>query len=507
MYLMGIDIGTTGVKTILISADGKSIAEDNKSYKLYSPKTNWFEQNPDDWWECTVSSIQQMLKDSKIDASEIVGIGLSGQYHGLVLIDKNYKSLRPCILWNDQRTAKQSEDIVTIVSKDRLLNIAATPGAPYFTACKLYWVREHEPELYEKIYKLMLPKDYVRLKLTGEVTTDVTDASGTLFLDIKQRKWSEEMVKLLDIDGAILPNLVESPAVSGKLLSNVADITGLKSGIPVAGGAGDQAAAAVGNGIIEEGLATYSIGTSGVIYAATEQVQFDSKGRINTFCHAVPGTWCLLACTNSAAGSLHWFQENFSDWERHEANNRGGNVYDILMEKAAAIPPGSDKLFFLPYLAGERHPHTDPDAKGIFFGVHSGHTKSHFIRSILEGVAYSFRDCLEVIREMNVKIHEIRATGGGAKSELWRKIQVNVCAEPIVSTNADLGGAAYGAAILGGVAAGVYKSVKEACDHLVKTYDKIVPDEEEKELYDKLFRFYQSLYPVIKDSYKRLSIL
>ncbi len=300
---------------------------------------------------------------------------------------------------------------------------------------------------------------------------------------------------------------MESAALSGKLSSQAAKLTGLKQGIPVAGGAGDQAAAAVGNGIVEEGLATYSIGTSGVIYAATGQARIEPRGRTNTFCHAVPGQWCVLACINSAAGSLHWFEEHFSDWERHEAEKKGDNVYSILMEKASTVKPGSDKLFFLPYLAGERHPHTDPEAKGVFFGIHPGHTKAHFIRAILEGVAYSFRDCLEVIREMGTDIHEIRATGGGAKSELWKRIQVNVSGEPIVSTNADLGGAAYGAAILGGVCGGLYKTVQEACNELVRTFDRMTPDEQEKTQYEKLFRFYQTLYPIVKDSYQSLSAL
>jgi xylulokinase len=507
MYLMGIDVGTTGVKAILISPEGKFIAEKNNSYKLHSPQPNWFEQNPEDWWKATVKSIQQMIEGSRIDASEIGAIGLTGQYHGLVIIDKDLRVLRPSILWNDQRTAKQAENIIARVGKDNLLRIAATPGAPYFTACKLYWVKEYEPELYNKVYKLMLPKDYVRLKLTGECVTDVTDASGTLFLDIEKRKWSPEMLEMLDVQSAILPDLVESAEVSGRLSPKAARLTGLKQGVPVAGGAGDQAAAAVGNGIVEEGLATYSIGTSGVIYAATKQARIETGGRINTFCHAVPGQWCILACINSAAGSLRWFEEQFSEWERHEAEQTGKSVYSILMEKASQIHPGSDKLFFLPYLAGERHPHTDPDAKGVFFGIHHGHTKAHFTRAILEGVAYSFRDCLEVIRGMGTEIHEIRATGGGAKSELWKKIQANVSGESIVSTNADLGGAAYGAAILGAVCANVFKSVQEACNKLVNTYDRISPDEQEKSHYDQLFRFYQTLYPIVKDSYRSLSAL
>jgi xylulokinase len=507
MYLLGIDVGTTGVKTVLITAEGEFIGEDTQTYRLYSPQTNWFEQNPDDWWNAAALSIRQVLKGSKIDASEITGIGLTGQYHGLVIIDKNLSVLRPSILWNDQRTAKQSEYIIEKVGREKLLRIAATPGAPYFTACKLFWVREHEPELYKKVYKMMLPKDYVRLKLTGEFVTDVSDASGTIFLDIKGRKWSAEMLDLLDVNPSILPKVVESSDVSGNLSPEASKQTGLKRGIPVAGGAGDQAAAAVGNGIVEEGIATYSIGTSGVIYAATEEARIEPNGRFNTFCHAVPGQWCVLSCINSAAGSLGWFEGSFSDLERKKAEEEGKNVYDILMEKAGSVEPGSDKLFFLPYLAGERHPHTDPDARGVFFGIHPGHTKAHFIRAILEGVAYSFRDCLEVIRELGTDIHEIRATGGGAKSELWKKIMVNVSGEPIVSTTADLGGAAYGAAILGSVSAGVYKSVKEACGKLVKTYDRTVPDEKEKALYEKYFRFYRTLYPVVEDSYKRLSSL
>jgi xylulokinase len=507
MYLMGIDVGTTGVKTILITADGKLAAEANNGYQVQSPQTNWFEQDPEDWWNTTVLSIKQMFKESGADGTQVSGIGLSGMYHGSVLLGKDHKVLRPCILWNDQRTGKQSDYIIEKVGTEKLMEIAATPGAPYFTACKLLWVRDNEPEIYEKVFKLMLPKDYVRFRLTGEFATDVSDASGTLFLNIKQRKWSKEMPGLLDVDPSILPEVYESQETSGEVSKTAAEATGLKAGIPVAGGAGDQASAALGIGVVEEGIVSYSIGTSGVIYAASEKLRKDSDGRTNTFCHSVPGQWCLLSCINAAAGSYQWLQDNFADWERQEAKEKGKNVYEILEEKASTVPVGSDKLFFLPYLAGERHPHTDANARGVFLGLHMGHTKSHAIRAVLEGVAYSFRDCLEVIKGLGTNIREIRATGGGAQSTLWLNIMVNVNGEPIVTMDADQGGAAFGAAILGSIGARVFNNLKEACTKLVKTRAPFEPDTEEKTLYNKYFKFFRSLYPLLKDSYKQLSDL
>jgi xylulokinase len=507
MYLMGIDVGTSGVKCILISENGDHVAEAVRSYPIYSPLPGWFEQNPKDWWDATAASIQQVLSHARVDAAEIAGIGLSGQYHGLVILDRNQKVLRNSILWNDQRTALQSDYIRKKVGKETLLSIAATGGAPYFTACKLQWVRDNEPHVYEKVFSMMLPKDYIRFRLTGEFVSEMTDASGTLFLDIRNRKWSKEILDSLDVDASILPNLVESQEVSARISRAAARVTGLKQGTPVAGGAGDQAAAAVGNGVVAEGLLTYSIGTSGVIYAATDSLKIDEQGRVNTFCHAVPGKWCVLACINSAAGSYQWFMEKCADIERQIAEKEEKNVYMVMEEKAASVPPGSDKLIFLPYLAGERHPHTDTNARGVFFGLHAGHGKPHLIRSILEGVAYCFRDCLEVMRGIGIKIDEIRATGGGARSPLWREIQVNVSGEPIVTMKADEGGAAFGACILGGVAAGVYGSVEEACDKLVKTGSRLEPDEKMKMEYEKHFRFFQTLYPLLKNSFKELASL
>jgi len=505
MYLMGIDVGTSGVKAILVSEKGELKAESTHTYPLYSPKPSWFEQNPDDWWEATVLSTRQMFHEAGINPTEIAGIGLSGQYHGLVILDKNHKVLRPSILWNDQRTAAQSDFITKKVGSEYLLKICATNGAPYFTACKLQWVRDNEPEIFEKVYKMMLPKDYIRLKLTGEFATDVTDASGTLFLDVQKRQWSAEMPTMLDVDKNILPALVESPYISGKISKSAAEEIGLKPGTPVAGGAGDQASAAVGIGIVEEGIASYSIGTSGVIYAATDGLKIDEKGRVNTFCHSVPGKWCVLACINSAAGSYQWYQDKCALWEKSQAEKQGKKIYEILEEEAAQAPLGSDKLLFLPYLAGERHPHTDTNARGVLFGLHAGHGKAHIVRSILEGVAFSFRDCLEVMKEHDIKINEIRATGGGAQSSFWMDIQVNVSGEPIVMMDADAGGAAFGAAIFGGVCAGVYSSVKDACAKLVKTGERLIPDKKKSKRYNEFYALFRTLYPLLKNSYKHLA--
>jgi xylulokinase len=504
-FLAGIDVGTSGVKAVLIDEAGGLAAEATEPYPLYSPEPSWYEQDPQDWWDGTVRTLCRVLAESGVDPSHVAGIGLSGQYHGLVVLDAQRNVLRRSILWNDQRTARQSDDIVERVGKETLLRVCATRGAPYFTACKLQWVRDHEPRVYEKIDKLMLPKDYVRFRLTGELATDETDASGTLFLDIPHRRWSREVIDRLGVDGHILPDVVESTAVSGQVSESAAQATGLKKGTPVAGGAGDQAAAAIGLGIVEEGTAAYSIGTSGVIYVSTDDVRIDEAGRVNTFCHAVPGKWCLLACVNAATASYQWFIDSFADQERGEASRGSRNIYQILEEQAGQAPPGSDGLLFLPYLSGERHPHTDTRARGVFFGLHTGHRKPHFLRAVMEGVAYSFRDCLEVVRENGVRVSQIRATGGGAHSPLWMSIQTSVSSEPILLMDSRSGGAPFGAAILGGVGAGMFTDVKEACARLVRTGERLAPDPVKASLYGRYFELFRTMYPTLKDTYAQLA--
>jgi len=505
MALLGIDVGTTGVKTLLIAEDGTVRGEATRAYPLHSPAPGWFEQDPEDWWTGTVQAIRQVLTESGATGRDVRGIGLSGQYHGLVMLDREGGVLRRSILWNDQRTARQSAFIVEKVGRERLRRICATGGAPYFTACKLQWVRDNEPEIYDRVSRIMLPKDYVRYRLTGECCTDVTDASGTLFLDVAKRNWSSEMPGLLGVTRDILPQVVESTAISG-VVSEVGQAeTGLLPGTPVAGGGGDQACAAVGMGIVTEGAASFSIGTSGVIYAATAVPKVDAEGRFDTFCHAVPGMWSVLACINSAAGSHQWYQDKLAAWERAEAERRGTTIFAVLDDLAAQAPIGSGKLLFLPYLAGERHPHTDTEARGVWFGLHAGHGREHLIRSVLEGVAFCFRDCLEAMKSNGIPMREIRATGGGARSPLWLDIMANATAHDILTMQADSGGASFGAALLGGVAARVFGSVEQACAATVATGNAVPCNAAKSAEYGKLFEVFRSLYPALRDAYRRLA--
>lgn len=505
MFSLGIDVGTTGVKTLLIRENGAVHAEATCAHPLHSPAPGWFEQEPGDWWAGTVSAIHQVLHNGAVAGRDIIGIGLSGQYHGLVMLDVNHRVLRRSILWNDQRTARQSAFIVEKIGAERLRRICATGGAPYFTACKLQWVRDNEPEIFDKVSTIMLPKDYIRFRLTGECCTDVTDASGTLFLDVAKRRWSDEIPGLLDMRADMLPNLVESTAVSGIVSAEGEAETGLSRGTPVAGGGGDQACAAIGMGIVREGAASFSIGTSGVIYAATAEPKVDPAGRFDTFCHAVPNTWCVLACINSAAGSHQWYQEKLAAWERDEAERQGTTIFEVLEEQASRAPLGSEKLLFLPYLAGERHPHTDTRARGVWFGLHAGHGREHMLRSVLEGVAFSFRDCLEAMKHNGIPMREIRATGGGARSPLWLDIIANVTGHDILAMQADAGGAAFGAALLGAVAAGVFGDIEQACAATVVTGNTVSRDPGKVAEYERLFPVFRSLYPALMESYRQLA--
>ncbi len=507
MHVIGLDIGTTGVKSILLDEKGALAAEATVSHPIHSPQTNWFEQNPEDWWAATEASIRQILSKAGLRRTEVAGIGLSGQYHGLVLLDKDGRVLRPCILWNDQRTAEQAQEVVAKVGAKKLMQIARTRGALYFTACKLLWVRRHEPEVYARAARMLLPKDYIRYRLTGEFATDVSDASGTILLDIAKRKWSPELCRALDIPLDLLPSVHESCQVTGQVSATAAGALGLEPGVPVVGGGGDQACAAVGNGITDQGIVGYSVGTSGVIYAATDEPKTDDGGRVDTFCHAVPDRWALLGVTNSAAASLAWFQQSFAAHERAQAGEQKRSVFAILEELAGAVPVGSDRLLFLPYLGGERHPHQDPNARGAFIGLHSGHGLAQAARAVMEGVAYSFRDCLEIMRGLGVDTKEIRGTGGGMKSRLWAEIQANVSGERLLLTTTDEGGAAYGAAILALVGAKRYASVQEACRRLVRFDKEIRPDPQRQALYDRYFQLYRSLYPRLKDRYAELAAL
>lgn len=497
-YLLGLDIGTSGTKTALFDENGQTIATATYGYDLFQPQAGWAEQNPEDWWIACVQGIKDVMEKSKVKNSQIKGVGLSGQMHGLVLLDKENKLIRDSIIWCDQRTEKECEEITEKIGKERLIEITGNPALTGFTLSKLLWVRNNEPENYRKINKVLLPKDYIRFKLTGVFATEVSDASGMQMLDINTRNWSDELLKCLGIDKSLLADVYESVVVSGHVHAEASMLTCLQEGTPVVGGAGDQAAGAIGNGIVREGVISTVIGSSGVVFASTDTPKFDKLGRVHTLCHAVPGKWHVMGVTQGAGLSFKWFKETFCKKEVEECKVEGSNIYDVLTEKAAKSNPGSNGVVYLPYLMGERTPHLDPNVKGGFFGVSLINNHDDFIRSILEGVSFSLKNCLDIIENMNVNIEDIRVSGGGAESEVWRKILCDIFQYKLTTVKASEG-PALGVAILAGVGAGIYESVEDACDKIVKGNDTVNPDKNLKERYDEVYTVYNSLYDKVKD--------
>ncbi|HEY8390649.1 MAG TPA: xylulokinase [Clostridia bacterium] len=502
-YLIGIDIGTSGTKTALFDVSGKLIASSTFDYQLFQPQNGWAEQNPEDWWDATVLGLRDVISKSKIDPKDIIGIGLSGQMHGLVMLDSSKNLLRNSIIWCDGRSNVQAKNIEDICG-NRLIDISANPAMPAFTAAKLLWVRDNEPDIYKQCAHILLPKDYIRFKLTGVLATEVSDASGMQLLDVPKRKWSQELCELLEIDYKILPQVFESSYISGYVNEKAAEITGLKKGTPVAGGAGDQAASAVGCGIIEEGIVSDTLGSSGVVFAHTDNPLIDKLGRVHTFCHAVEGKWHVMGVTQGAGLSLKWFKDNFCQSEIQQAKENQADVYDILMQQVEKIKIGADNLLFLPYLMGERTPHLDTLARGVFFGISNIHTKAHFARAVIEGITYSQRDCLEILLGLGIKPKRVIAGGGGAKSEYWRKILADNFRQEVCTVHQDAGGC-LGVAILAGVGVGTYKSVQQACHDIIKPKTKVLPDYNNSSIYDKYYEIYKNLYGKLKDSFKKLS--
>lgn len=495
-YLIGVDLGTSGTKTVLFDEVGSVLASKTVEYSLYQPQNGWAEQDPADWWHATCDGIQSVLKTASVKASEIKGIGISGQMHGLVMLDKNGTVLRKSIIWCDQRTAAECEEITQAVGAKRLIEITANPALTGFTASKILWVRNHEPEVYEKCAHILLPKDYIRYMLTGEFATEVSDASGMQLLDVPGRKWSDEVLEKLHIDKALLAKVYESPEITGRVTACAAQLCGLVSGIPVVGGAGDNAAAAVGTGTVCDGTAFTTLGTSGVVFAHTDKLCIDPQGRVHTFCCAVPGAWHVMGVTQAACLSLKWFRDTFCTDESYAA-----------LDKAAEkIPIGCDKLLYLPYLMGERTPHLDPDCRGVFFGLSAMHTKAHLTRAVMEGVAYSQRDSVEVLRSMGVTITDMLACGGGGTSPLWRQMLADIYACP-VKTVASKEGPALGVAILAAVGTGLYASVSQACKEIIKINPAQNPIASNSAAYEKVYALYTSLYPALKNSFKQLSAL
>ncbi|MEP6754769.1 MAG: xylulokinase [Chthonomonadales bacterium] len=505
-YLLGIDIGTSGTKTILIDPTGSVTAKSTIEYPLYSPQPLWSEQDPEDWWNATVGTIRSCLTQSGVRAVEVVGIGLSGQMHGAVFVDGNGNPLRRAILWNDQRTQSQCDWITNRIGADKVAEYTCNPVLTGFQAPKIVWLRENEPEVYAKVKRVLLPKDFIRYRLTGEYATEVSDASGTSLFDVKNRKWSAEMLVGCDIPASWMAESFESVEVSGKVNATAAGLTGLKSGTPVVGGGGDQAAGAVGNGIVETGILSNSLGTSGVVFAFSDTPRVDVALRLHTFCHAVPGKWHLMGVMLSAGGSLQWYRDAFGQPEKVVAGALGVDPYQILCDEAATAPAGSEGLVFLPYLTGERAPHPDPYARGAFVGITRRHTRAHFARAILEGVSFGLKDSLSVMQEMGLPISEVRASGGGARSGLWRQILADTSGVKHVTVNIDEG-PALGVALLAGVGAGVYPSVEDACRSVIRVVDETAVNTTANDKYQPTYNVYRSLYPALKSAFHDLSSL
>jgi len=503
-YLLGIDIGTSGTKTVLFDEIGNTVASALEEYPLYQPNIGWAEQDPEDWWQATAAGIRKVLAKSGIKAADISGIGLSGQMHGLVLLDEENKVLRRSIIWCDQRSTAECEQITSIIGAERLIEITANPALTGFTASKIMWVKNNEPDVFGKAKKILLPKDYVRYRLTGEFATEVSDASGMQLMDIAGRCWSAEVLSKLGIERSQLADLYESQEISGRVNSSAASQTGLLKGTPVVGGGGDQAAGAVGNGIVKPGVVSSTIGTSGVVFAYLDKISIDPKGRVHTFCHAVPNTWHVMGVTQGAGLSLKWFRDNFCKEEKGTAELMNVDPYVLMDQEAEQVCPGSNGVLYLPYLMGERTPHLDAYAKGVFFGLSAKHDKRDMIRAVMEGVVYSLRDCLEIIAGMGVNVSEIRASGGGGKSRLWKQMQADIFGNGITTINSSEG-PALGVALLAGVGTGIYKNVAEACDTAIKVKSVQQPDMELYSKYSKFYSLYGQLYKSLKKDYKDLA--
>lgn len=500
-YLLGIDIGTSGTKTVLFDTSGKSIASATEEYSLYQPEIGWAEQEPEDWWNAVCITSKKVIAKSGVDPADIKGIGLSGQMHGLVIMDENDRVLRKSIIWCDQRTKAECREITEKVGAERLIEITANPALTGFTASKILWVRNNEPEVYSKIRRILLPKDYIRFMLTGQYATEVSDASGMQLLDIKNRCWSEEVLEKLEIPVEWLGRMYESCENTGTVTDRASKLTGMAAGTIVAGGAGDQAAGAVGNGIVKKGIISSTIGTSGVVFAHMDEVQIDKKGRVHTFCHAVPGCWHVMGVTQGAGLSLKWFRDNFCIEEMRTAELMEKDPYILMDDEASRVDAGSEGVIYLPYLMGERTPHLDPDAKGVFFGISAAHGKQHLLRAVLEGVVYSLRDCMEIIKEMGIDASQVRASGGGGKSPLWRQMQADMFDTEICTINSSEG-PALGVAILAGVASGIYEDVAGACEKIISVKTTLKPDARNNEIYNKFYGIYKNLYVKLEEEYK-----
>lgn len=493
-YFLGIDTSTTSSKALIIDQSGKVIAVASSPHTLQTPKPLWSEQNPEEWWGAVSASIKSALEKAGITGDQITSVGLTGQMHGLVLLDDTGKVLRPAILWNDQRTQNQCDEIHQRIGKEKFIQISGNVALTGFTAPKILWVKENEPQVFAKAKHVLLPKDYVRYRLTNEYAMDKADGAGTVLFDLRARDWSEEILAALDIPRSWMPKTFEGTQTTGFVTAEAAKLTGLKAGTPVVAGGGDQAAGAVGMGAVEAGVVSLTVGTSGVIFATTPSALIEPDGRLHAFCHAVPGMWHFMGVMLSAAGSLQWYHDTLAP----------DTSFDELTNEAASIPAGSEGLQFLPYLSGERTPYPDPLARGAFIGLTLRHTRAHLTRAVLEGVAFGLKDSFTLIQNAGLgTITQIRASGGGVKSVLWRQILASVLNADLVTVNTAEGGA-YGAALLAGVGTGAWSDVVSACKTCIKITGSTSPEPEQVAVYARAYEIYRNLYPQLKDSFNQM---
>jgi len=481
----------------LIDERGRIGASGTEEHAAFaSPQPGWAEQEPTDWWRACGSAVRSALQKGGIRSDQVACVGFSGQMHGAVMLDAEYNVVRPALIWCDQRTEKQGQELADSFGIEKLIQLTCNPPLTNFTLTKFLWVRENEPKNWARVRYVMLPKDYVRFRLTGERAIDMADASGTLLLDVAKRKWSSEVLRQVGMSEDILPALFESSDVCGKISQEGAAATGLAAGTPVVAGAGDQAAGAIGMGITRAGAVSATIGTSGVVFAATDRPTLDPKGRLHTFCHAIPGRWHVMGVTQAAGQSLRWFRDRFG-----AGRDDGRDPYDRLSEEAAGVPVGAEGAFWVPYLMGERTPHLDPNARAALLGLSASHTRGHIVRAILEGVAYSLKDTFTIFQELGVPVERIRLGGGGARGPLWRQIQADIYGREVELLEAEEG-AAYGAAILAGVGAKGWKSADEACDAVIQVAKRIKPAPEDSATLQNGYRTYRRIYPALRSIFE-----
>lgn len=496
-YWLGIDTGTTSSRALLVDANGQvrsSFTAPHEEMRMARPL--WAEQDPDDWWHAAKIAVHGVLRSSGLPASAILGVGLTGQMHGLVLLDESGHVVRPALIWCDQRSQAEVDDINTRLTPELVLKSTANPAITGFTLPKLLWVKKHEPEQWAKVRHVLLPKDYVRYKLTGEMATDVSDASGTGMFDVAARNWSQTILDGLDISRSLLPQVFESKAATGEVTALAAHDTGLEAGTVVVAGAGDQAASALGNGIVSPGKVSCTVGTSGVVFAYSEKPVYDPKGRVHTFCHAIPGAWHVMGVTQGAGLSFQWFRKRFAP----------DSEYDSLTKEAASSPAGAHGLFWLPYLMGERTPHLDAQARGAWIGLTASHSRADLIRSVLEGVCFSLADGLEIIRELGMNPAQVRLSGGGARSPFWSQLFADIFNVP-VAILASQEGSAYGAALLAMLGTGEYATAVEMCDAVIREVSSKSPNATSVDFYRSRYAIYRSLYPALKPIYSTIADL